>query len=239
MLLSISDLSGPLPRLLSRASPPAIAAGAPAPNPNVVITALEFDLLIASRRSTALIPTAVASGQRHMARSGRSAGGDQEVLPLHPPVAQVVLGRETREFPVQPRDPVGFCGNGCPVDQPDRAARLGDAYQFVRGRSVERREHDAHARNHGVELGIGVGQCLGVGVLPLQIDAPGGGDTSAPSNISGVRSLATTCAPVSAAGIAAFPDPAAMSSTRRPGPIPQTSTRCRPSPGTTSVATAG
>ena len=59
------------------------------------------------------------------------------------------------------------------------------------------------------------------------------------SSSSGVRSEATTDAPVCAAGIDALPDPAATSRTWSPGPIPVASTATGPSAGMTSVATAG
>ena len=59
------------------------------------------------------------------------------------------------------------------------------------------------------------------------------------SKSSGVRSLATTLAPVAAAGIAALPLPAATSSTRWPGPTPLARTRASPRSGMISVATAG
>ena len=56
---------------------------------------------------------------------------------------------------------------------------------------------------------------------------------------SGVRSLATTSAPAWAAGIDALPEPAAMSRTCSPGPMPVASTSVGPSAAITSVATAG
>ena len=52
-------------------------------------------------------------------------------------------------------------------------------------------------------------------------------------------SLAVTSAPAPAAASAAFPVPAATSSTRRPGPIPAARTSSGPSGATTSVAMAG
>jgi hypothetical protein len=59
------------------------------------------------------------------------------------------------------------------------------------------------------------------------------------SNGSGVRSDATTSAPASAAGIAAFPVPAATSSTYWPGSIPHAATSVGPSSGISWAATAG
>ena len=53
---------------------------------------------------------------------------------------------------------------------------------------------------------------------------------------SGVMSLATTVAPASAARIATLPVPAATSSTRWPGPIPQASTTTGPISQTSSFA---
>ncbi len=55
------------------------------------------------------------------------------------------------------------------------------------------------------------------------------------SSRSGVRSLATTCAPRWAAGIAALPEPAATSRTRSPGPTPDASTRIGPRLGMNSL----
>ena len=59
------------------------------------------------------------------------------------------------------------------------------------------------------------------------------------SSSSGVRSDATTEAPVSAAGIDTTPEPAATSSTRWPGPIPQACTSWVPSGCSSSRATRG
>jgi hypothetical protein len=56
------------------------------------------------------------------------------------------------------------------------------------------------------------------------------------SNSSGVKSLAVTSAPVLAAGIEAFPVPAATSSTRIPDVMPHPSTRAGPS-GNRNVST--
>jgi len=56
------------------------------------------------------------------------------------------------------------------------------------------------------------------------------------SSSSGVRSLAVTRAPASAAGIDALPVPAATSSTRMPGPMPHASTSRGPS-GSSHVST--
>ena len=58
------------------------------------------------------------------------------------------------------------------------------------------------------------------------------------SNSSGVRSDAMTVAPSSAAGMAAFPVPAATSRTSWPGRIAQARTSSGPSAGMSSAATA-
>lgn len=69
--------------------------------------------------------------------------------------------------------------------------------------------------------------------------APRAAASRCPTSISsGVRSEAITSPPASAAGMAAFPDPAAMSSTRSPRFTPQASTRTGPRAPTTSLATA-
>ena len=59
------------------------------------------------------------------------------------------------------------------------------------------------------------------------------------SSNSGGRSVATTVAPVRAAGSEALPEPAAMSITRSPGPIPAAATTRGPSSGMTTSATSG
>jgi hypothetical protein len=56
------------------------------------------------------------------------------------------------------------------------------------------------------------------------------------SKLSGVRSAATTPAPACAARIATFPDPAATSSTRWPGPIAHASTITGPTSQTVAFA---
>ena len=85
---------------------------------------------------------------------------------------------------------------------------------------VVRREHDPDAGQHRVELSAAERQRFGIGFPPLRTRTPHVSASAAPrSNSSGTRSLAMTFAPVSAAGIAALPEPAATSSTRSPAAI--------------------
>ena len=55
---------------------------------------------------------------------------------------------------------------GGPADQADAPAGAGHADELVGGLLVVGREHHADARQHGVEGVVGVGQRLGVGLLP-------------------------------------------------------------------------
>ena len=81
------------------------------------------------------------------------------------------------------------------------------------------------------------GRLLGVGLDPLELERPAASARRRPaSSSSGVRSLAVTFAPRSAAGIDALPVPAATSRTRMPGPMPHASTSRGPS-GSRNVST--
>ena len=115
-----------------------------------------------------------------------------------------------------------------------------DPDQLVGDGLVVRREHRPDAGQHDVEARVGERQRLGIGLDPLQPDTRAAAAIRRPaSNSSGVRSEATTEAPVAAAGIAALPDPAATSSTRWPARTPHASTSVGPSVGMRSAATAG
>ena len=60
---------------------------------------------------------------------------------------------------------------GRPAQQADGAARLADPYQFVRAGLVVRRKHHAQAGHHHVELVVLERECLGVPLLPVQLNA--------------------------------------------------------------------
>jgi hypothetical protein len=112
-----------------------------------------------------------------------------------------------------------------PAEEPDRAAGAAHPDELVGHRLVERREHDADRGHDDVEGLVAERQMLGVCFDPLEVE-PGGLGLLATGfeqlrRQVGSRDLR---AARSAAGSAAFPVPAATSSTLIPGPIPQAST---------------
>ncbi len=108
-----------------------------------------------------------------------------------------------------------------PVEQADGAAGAADPDQLVGAGLVMRREHHPDAGQHGVEVLVRERQCLRVAPPPSTIRRRARAACARPrSKSSGVRSEAMTSAPASAAGMAAFPDPAADVQHPRPAADP-------------------
>ena len=98
--------------------------------------------------------------------------------------------------------------SGVQLSRPILPPGLAHADQLAGGLLMERREHHADTRHDDVELVVAERQCVSIGFAPLQFDALLARLGARPAcNSSGHRSLATTLAPVCAAGIAAFPVP--------------------------------
>ena len=158
-------------------------------------------------------PTGAAAGHRAeaAARTGAIAPSSRPMKPcgVQPTSPTVPPGRHTE--PAR-RQPIWWCGANITPTQ----------------------------ERHHVERGVVEGHRLGVGLARLHLDAGAGWRPPAPDlEDSGVRSEATTRAPVAAAGIAAFPEPAATSSTVWPARTPLAWTSTAPRSGITVRATRG
>ena len=125
---------------------------------------------------------------------------------------------------------------GREVDHADRAARAADAYELVGHGLVIGGEDRADGGGHDVERAAGERERLRVGLHPLELDAAVARLAAPGREVLGNEVEATTYAPASAARMAVFPVPAATSSTRCPGPMPQASTSTGPSPHTVWTA---
>ena len=147
-----------------------------------------------SSRTCFLLPH--SSGGRRSEGGGRvGVPGARKTQPPRPPGVKLIIpivppGRQTR---------TSSSATACWSGRKDRAERGRD----------------------DVELAVSERERLGVRLDPVEIDAGGLGPRVRPaSRLSGVRSDATTSAPVSAARIATVPVPAATSSTRWPAADP-------------------
>ena len=159
-----------------------------------------------------------ASASPHAARVTESPNSERTCVLVAPQRAGRRAGRRRRDERLHRREQLPDESARRPVDERDASARAGDPNQLVGHRLVKRREHDADARQHDIELVIGEGQVLRVGFLPGR--CPGPVPRHAPGRSrrsSGVRSVAITRAPATAAGRLAFPEPAATSRTCSPG----------------------
>ena len=82
-------------------------------------------------------------------------------------------GRGWRGVRLHDREHLADEALGGPADQADPPAAAGHPHQLVGGGPVERREHHADAGRRHVERAVGVGQRLGVPLLPRDVEALG------------------------------------------------------------------
>ncbi len=81
-----------------------------------------------------------------------------------------------RRVRLQRREQLPDEAPGRPAEESDRAARAAHPDQLVRSALVVRREHHADAGQHHVEAAVGVGQRLGVALVPPHRHAVAGGE---------------------------------------------------------------
>ena len=110
------------------------------------------------------------------------------------------------------------------------------AQQLVGHRLMVGGEDRAERGGDDVELPVGEGQRLRVGLDPLQLHPVRLGLAAARLEVLGREVRRDDLGPASAARIAVLPVPAATSSTRWPAEIPHASTSTGPSPQTVAFA---